>query len=73
MGHYDLEGKEAKDVLKELVQLWSSNDIDPVTCCYLWNGCKYLFRLGRKDDPLKELYKARDYINYAINELEEPK
>lgn len=32
---------------------------------------KYLWRLGEKDDPSKELKKAEDYIRWARERLEE--
>lgn len=37
------------------------------------NVHKYMGRLGHKDDRLKELYKVRDYLNWAIETLEEQK
>lgn len=35
----------------------------------LGNVCKYILRYGHKgdeNDALQDLYKARDYLNYAI-------
>lgn len=37
----------------------------------LGNVCKYILRYGHKgdsDDALRDLYKARDYLDYAIEE-----
>jgi len=36
----------------------------------LGNVVKYISRYGRKDEPLKELLKAREYLNYEIHKLE---
>lgn len=55
---------EAIEVLRE----WQlDND------AYLWNVGKYLSRAGHKDgnSPLQDLMKARYYLNYKIQLLEE--
>ena len=34
------------------------------------NVIKYASRAGRKEDALKDLYKARQYLDFEIEELE---
>ena len=36
----------------------------------LGNVIKYASRAGRKEDALKDLYKARQYLDFEIEELE---
>lgn len=35
-----------------------------------YQAFKYLWRLGKKDDVLKDLTKARNFINFAIDKIE---
>ncbi len=59
--HYTAGRKyEPKDVIRD----WGMN-------FNLGNVIKYVSRCGRKDDPVQELKKARQYIDFEIEALEE--
>ena len=63
--HY-MRGKfECIDVMREI-----STPEEFVAHCRL-TAFKYLWRLGEKDDPAKELKKAEDYVRWARERLEE--
>lgn len=52
-------------------QLCKEHQNDTYTDYNRYQAFKYLWRLGKKDDVLYELKKARTFINFAIEALEE--
>ena len=59
---------------------YESNNFDVIDICKaynlnfnLGNVVKYICRLGKKDSPLQELEKAKDYINREIEHLKKIK
>jgi hypothetical protein len=63
--HYMRGGIECIDAMRAV-----STREEFVAHCRL-TALKYLWRLGEKDDPSKELKKAEDYIRWARERLEE--
>lgn len=51
-------------------QLCEEHQNDIFTDYNRYQAFKYLWRLGRKDDVLYELYKARQFLDFAITRLE---
>lgn len=62
--HYVRGGHECIDVIRAI-----STREAFVEHCRL-TAFKYLWRLGEKDDPAKELKKAEDYVRWARERLE---
>jgi len=65
VSHYCSGDYECIDVMRAI----STRD-EFVAFCRL-TAIKYLWRLGKKDDPARELKKAEDYIRWARERLEE--
>ena len=63
--HYVRGGVECIDVMRAI-----STREEFVAFCRL-TAFKYLWRLGEKDDPTKELKKVEDYVRWARERLEE--
>ena len=62
--HYKiLDGLQYKDVIEALMDVHQN---DSYVDHNRYQSMKYLWRLGQKDSVLKELFKARAYIDYAI-------
>lgn len=57
--HYCYSKYEPKDVIRA----WNLN-------FNLGSAVKYIARLGRKDDPVQELRKAKEFIEFEIEALE---
>ena len=57
--HYCYSKYEPKDVIRE----WGLN-------FNLGSAVKYIARCGRKDDPLQELKKAREFLGFEIEAIE---
>jgi hypothetical protein len=53
----------------EVIEFIKSLGIDEDFC--IGNAIKYLSRYKLKEDPIADLKKARWYIDYLINKLEE--
>lgn len=64
--HYQINGKDSMDTILEIVKENVSSTEEAV---YLFNTLKYLVRYGRKDG-IKDLLKAKDYLNRLIEEVE---
>jgi hypothetical protein len=60
--HYCYSKFEPKDVIRE----WGLN-------FNLGNAVKYIARAGRKDDIIKDLQKAKQYIEFELDYLEKQK
>jgi len=60
--HYCYSKYEPKDVIRE----WGLN-------FNLGNAVKYIARAGRKDDIIKDLQKAKQYIEFELDYLEKQK
>lgn len=60
--HYCYSKYEPKDVIRA----WGLN-------FNLGNSVKYIARAGRKDDVLQDLKKARQYLDFEIEYLENDK
>ena len=58
--HYNYSKYEPKDVIRA----WGLN-------FNLGNAVKYISRAGRKDDILQDLKKAREYIEFEIEAIED--
>jgi len=65
VSHYCSGDYECIDVMRAI----STRD-EFVAFCRL-TAIKYLWRLGKKDDPARELKKAEDYMRWARERLEE--
>lgn len=65
--HYKLEGLEleCKDIIKSVLGKEGYKN-----WCH-GTALKYLFRAGKKEDELKDFKKARVYIDWIIEEMEE--
>ena len=65
--HYRLEGLEleSKDVIKAILGKGGYKN-----WCH-GTALKYLFRAGKKEDELKDFKKARVYLDWIIEEMEE--
>jgi len=65
-----------RELLRKLTQpdhYDSSTNIDVIDICHMYdisfsrgNVLKYVIRAGKKDDELKDLYKALDYLQREI-------
>lgn len=58
--HYCYSKYQPKDVIRE----WGLN-------FNLGNAVKYIVRAGRKDDIIQDLMKAREYIEFEIEYLQD--
>lgn len=65
--HYRLEGLglESKDIIKSVLGKDGYKN-----WCH-GTALKYLFRAGKKEDELKDFKKARVYLDWIIEEMEE--
>lgn len=64
--HYqNIAGVEAIDILNDVVK-----DLPGKQAAMLWNSMKYLFRFQKKNG-VEDLKKARNYLNYLIEDMEE--
>lgn len=65
--HYKLEGLEleGKDIIRSVL---GKNGYK--SWCH-GTALKYLFRAGKKEDELKDFKKARVYLDWIIEEMEE--
>ena len=59
-------GVEAEDVIVEVMRNAMARGLTMEQCWDVGNAVKYLTRLGRKDDPERELIKAESYIHHAL-------
>ena len=60
---------EAIDIIEASLARWQNSL--PLSVCYsLAQALKYILRAGLKDDPCKDIRKARDYLSRAINLME---
>lgn len=63
--HYqNIAGVEAIDILNDVVK-----DMPGKQAAMLWNSMKYLLRFQKKNG-LEDLKKARNYLDYLINDIE---
>jgi hypothetical protein len=63
--HYqNIAGVEAIDILNDMVK-----DLPGKQAVMLWNAMKYLFRFQKKNG-VEDLKKARNYLDYLINDIE---
>lgn len=63
--HYqNIAGVEAIDILNDVVK-----DLPGKQAAMLWNSMKYLFRFQKKNG-VEDLKKARNYLDYLINDME---
>ena len=63
--HYMRGGMECIDALKAI------STKEEFTGHLRLNAIKYLWRLGEKDDPAREVKKALDYVTWLHDELKE--
>ena len=61
--HYKASKFEYKDVVEHLMDTHTN---DPVVDHHRYHTMKYLWRLGQKDDVMKELIKAKTFLEFAI-------
>ena len=63
--HYqNIAGVEAIDILNDVVK-----DLPGKQAAMLWNTLKYLLRFQKKNG-VEDLKKARNYLDYLINDIE---
>lgn len=67
--HYS-QKEGAIECIQAIEQLCDEHQNDPFTDYNRYQCIKYLWRLGRKDDILFELYKSRQFLDFAIEKLE---
>ena len=68
--HYS-QDEGSVECIAVIKQLSREHANDPFTDYNRYQSFKYLWRLGKKDDVLFELYKARQFLDFAIDALEE--
>lgn len=54
----------------DVIEAWVKHAPDPVLGGLHWNAIKYIGRVWLKDDPLKDLCKARWYLNRLIDKID---
>lgn len=59
------------ECIKAIKQLCEEHQNDPYTDYCRYQAFKYLWRLGMKDDVLFDLKKARQFLDFAIDGIEE--
>lgn len=65
--HYQgVYGLEAKEVMRNFISKYQNAYVGAMVCSVL----KYILRAPAKGKQLEDLMKAREHINYAIDELE---
>lgn len=64
--HYTWRGKECEEIIGELTQCAEGKE-----AYYLGAVVKYLYRYPKKGTPLKDLRKAKQYIDMLIKLKEE--
>lgn len=69
--HYQLKlnGKDiqVRDITGAFIKNFTGNEVVGV---YLWNSLKYIFRCDKKENIKQDLSKAKQYIDFALEELE---
>ena len=68
--HYS-QDPNSVECIAVIRQLCKEHQNDTYTDYNRYQAFKYLWRLGKKDDVLYELKKARTFIDFAIDALEE--
>lgn len=63
--HYTWKGVECKTVIETM-----TNGLDGQEAYYVGNIVKYLYRYPAKGTPLKDLMKARQYLDFLITNEE---
>lgn len=64
--HYTFRGRECSDIIATMTA--TSNG----TIAYYEGAiCKYMYRYPMKGEPIKDLMKARQYIDMLIRELQQ--
>lgn len=63
--HYTWKGVECKTVIETM-----TNGLDGQEAYYVGNIVKYLYRHPAKGTPLKDLMKARQYLDFLITNEE---
>lgn len=64
--HYTFRGRECSDIISTMTAT-SNGKI----AYYEGAICKYMYRYPMKGEPIKDLMKARQYIDMLIRELQE--
>lgn len=67
--HYS-QKEGSVECIAVIEQLCEEHQNDPFTDYNRYQAFKYLWRLGKKDDVLFELRKAKTFIDFAIDRLE---
>lgn len=67
--HYS-QGENQVECIKVIEQLCEEHQNDTFTDYNRYQAFKYLWRLGKKDDVLYDLYKTKTFIDFAIERLE---
>ena len=57
------------DIMEIIIEIVKNNNLDIEESIYLFNTLKYLVRFGNKDG-VKDLEKAKDYLNRLIEVCE---
>ena len=59
-------GVEAEAIIAEVMRNAAERGLSMPQCWDVGNACKYLLRLGRKDDMESELRKSENYLHHAL-------
>lgn len=68
VSHYDVNGLSPLDVFKAL----NDDGTTPIESFYRFNIIKYIWRYPRKNG-IDDLKKAKNYLEFLIDELDKPK
>lgn len=63
--HYTWRGRECKHIIRDLVQ-----GEEGINAHCVASVVKYLYRYPKKQNPLQDLKKAREYLTIMIEEME---
>ena len=65
--HYASQKIEPIDVIEQVAENIEQTSLNAKQKILVLQGLKYLLRLGTKDDAIKELNKAENYLHRALN------
>lgn len=70
VNHYNKNDVETKDILA-LLSLQLGDKVSFLHSFYLGNVVKYISRYPYKDNGLEDLKKARTYLDFVIQDMED--
>ena len=66
--HYNGDGPSCIEIIRQLAK---EHQNDVYTDYNRYQSFKYIWRAGKKDDVLQDLKKARQFLDFAIEAIEE--